>query len=70
MFLLRIIKQYYPNLNFRVILCNSFRIQNFFNHKDRLPIAMRANLDMNLVVYVTVHPSLTLVQPRDTYSKD
>lgn len=40
----KLITKYYPNIKVNLVLTNNFTINSFFNHKDKLPFAMRSSL--------------------------
>ena len=39
-----LLKQYFPNIDFHIVLSNNYRICNLFNFKDRLPLELRSSL--------------------------
>jgi len=40
----RILPRYYPQINFKFSLKNSFRIRSLLNHKDKLPAELRSDI--------------------------
>ena len=42
--LARLLSHFLPTKCFRLVLSNPFRIGNFFNHKDKLPCALRSSV--------------------------
>lgn len=46
-YLQKTLVQYFPQINFRFSLNNSFKVANFFMYKDRLPDELRSNIIYN-----------------------
>ena len=42
--LLLLLNNFYPSLDFKIALVNSFTIGRLFNYKDKLPVGMRSSL--------------------------
>ena len=42
--LLKLLKNAYENVNFKIVLVNPLRISSYFNYKDRIPKNMKASL--------------------------
>ena len=42
--LLLLLNSFYPSLNFKIVLVNSFTIGRLFNYKDKLPVGMQSSL--------------------------
>ena len=42
--LLQNLQKFYPQINFKIILTNSFKIGSFFHFKDQMPTALRSSV--------------------------
>ena len=40
----KFLSKIHPNISFRFILVNPFKIGSFFNHKDRIPLCLRSSV--------------------------